>query len=78
MYCIVTEIIIMSKNRADTSLRIFNSIEHYGLNISGAALVGGVSISPYLLAFKTDLFLSANKADVQETINAKHCIGNNL
>lgn len=27
----LTEIIIMSKNSADTSLRIFNSIEHYGL-----------------------------------------------
>lgn len=53
----LTEIIIMSKNSADTSLRIFNSIEHYGLDISREALVGGASISPYLPAFKTDLFL---------------------
>lgn len=66
----LTEIIIMSKNSADTSLRIFNSIEHYGLDISRAALVGGASISPYLGAFKTDLFLSANEEDVQEAINA--------
>ena len=66
----LTEIIVMSKNSADTSLRVFNSIAHYGLNISRAALVGGLSISPYLDAFKTDLFLSANEEDVQEAINA--------
>jgi 5'-nucleotidase len=66
----MTEIIIMSKNSADTSLRIFNSIKHYGLDISRAALVGGKSITPYLNPFKTDLFLSANEDDVQEAINA--------
>ena len=71
----LTEIIVMSKNSADTSLRIFNSIEHYKLNISRAALVGGASISPYLGAFKTDLFLSANEQDVQEAINANIASG---
>ena len=66
----LVEIIIMSKNSADTSLRIFNSIEHYGLDISRAALVAGAPISPYLGPFHTDLFLSANEDDVQEAINA--------
>lgn len=71
----LTEIIIMSKNSADTSLRIFNSIEHYGLDITRAALVGGSTISPYLSAFKTDLFLSANEKDVQEAIDANIAAG---
>lgn len=71
----LTEILVMSKNSADTSLRIFNSIDHYKLNISRAALVGGASISPYLTAFKTDLFLSANETDVQEAINANIASG---
>lgn len=66
----LVEIIIMSKNSADTSLRIFNSIQHYGLDISRAALVGGNKIAPYLSAFRTGLFLSANEEDVQEAINA--------
>lgn len=66
----LTEIIIMSRNSADTSLRIFNSIEAYGLNITRAALSGGANITPYLNAFRTDLFLSANESDVQEAINA--------
>ena len=71
----LTEIIIMSRNTADTSLRIFNSIKHYGLEISRAALVGGAPISPYLNAFRTDLFLSANEKDVQEAINANVAAG---
>ena len=66
----LVEIIIMSKNSADTSLRIFNSIEHYGLSITRAALVGGNPITPYLTAFNVDLFLSAYEKDVQEAINA--------
>ena len=71
----LTEIIIMSKNSADTSLRIFHSIEHYGLDISRAALVAGAPISPYLNAFRTDLFLSANEEDVQEAIDANIAAG---
>ncbi len=71
----LTEIIVMSKNSADTSLRIFHSIEHYGLDISRAALVGGQSITPYLGAFRTDLFLSADERDVQEAINANVAAG---
>ena len=71
----LTEIIIMSKNSTSTSMRIFNSIKHYGLNITRAALVSGMSIAPYLNAFKTDLFLSASEEDVQEAINANIASG---
>ena len=71
----LTEIIVMSKNSADTSLRIFNSINHYGLDISRAALVSGQPIAPYLNSFRTDLFLSADEADVQEAINANVAAG---
>lgn len=65
-----TEVIVMSRNSADTSLRIFNSIEHYNLDITRAALVGGASLAGYLHAFKVDLFLSASEQDVQAAINA--------
>lgn len=71
----LTEVIVMSKNSADTSLRIFNSIEKYGLDISRAALVSGASLAPYLSSFKTDLFLSADENDVQEAINAGFAAG---
>lgn len=63
------EVIIMSRNSADTSLRVFHSIRYYGLNITRAVLASGGSLAPYLSAFKTDLFLSANEEDVQSAVN---------
>lgn len=71
----LVEVIIMSKNSSDTSLRIFNLIKHNNLGITRVALVSGNHISPYLDAFKTDLFLSANESDVQEEINANVAAG---
>lgn len=70
-----TEIIIMSHNSADTSLRIFNSINYYKLDITRAALTGGTSLSPYLEAFKTDLFLSASEDDVKKAVRANIAAG---
>lgn len=63
------EVIVMSRNSPDTSLRIFNSIKHHGLAISRAALTGGAPLSPYLKAFHTDLFLSADAGDVKAAVD---------
>lgn len=63
------EVIIMSHNSPDTSLRVFKAIEHYGLNITRAVLSSGASLAPYLNSFKTDLFLSAYEEDVQQAID---------
>lgn len=65
-----TEVVIMSRNSAETSLRIFNSVKHYGLDISRAALTGGAPLSPYLNAFNVSLFLSLYEDDVQSGINS--------
>ena len=35
------EVILLSRNSADTGLRVFNSIAHHGLKISRAAFSGG-------------------------------------
>ena len=64
------EVIVMSRNSADTSLRVFRSIEHYGLDITRAVLAGGASLAPYLEAFRTDLFLSACEDDVQRAVDS--------
>jgi len=66
----LVEVIIMSRNSPDTSLRVFNSIEHYGLDITRAVLVSGALLAPYLNAFQTDLFLSAYEDDVQCAIDS--------
>lgn len=66
----MVEVIIMSRNTADTSLRIFHSIRHYGLDITRAALVGGAEVAPYLKAFRADLFLSAHAPDVKQAVDS--------
>ena len=69
------EVIIMSRNSPDSSLRVFHAIEHYGLKITRAVLASGASLAPYLSAFKTDLFLSAYEDDVQIAIDSKIATG---
>lgn len=64
------EVILLSRNSADTGLRIFNSIEHYGLGITRAAFTSGASPYQYVQAFGSDLFLSANSEDVKHALNA--------
>ena len=66
----LVEVIVMSRNSPNTSLRIFNSIDHYGLDVTRAALSGGAPVAPYLRPFETDLFLSAYRPDVQDAINS--------
>lgn len=61
-------IIIMSKNSADASLRIFHSIEQYQMDITQAVLTTGGTIAPYLSAFHSDLYLSADEEDVRAAL----------
>lgn len=64
------EVILLSRNSADTGLRIFNSIEHHGLQIARAVFTGGESTSPYVHAFGAQLFLSANPQSVAAALAA--------
>lgn len=63
------EVVLFSRNDPDTGLRVFNSIEHYGLPISRAVFVAGKNPFNYLNSFNASLFLSGNKQDVREAIN---------
>ena len=62
------EVILLSRNSADTGLRVFNSIAHYNLDISRAAFSGGTSPYRYVSAFDCDLFLSTNAGDVRSAL----------
>jgi 5'-nucleotidase len=64
------EVILLSRNSADTGLRIFNSIAHYELDIKRAAFTGGQSPYQYAQAFGSDLFLSSHASDVKNALNA--------
>ena len=62
------EVILLSRNSADTGLRVFNSIQAHGLDIKRAAFCGGESPYRYINAFACDLFLSTSAADVEQAL----------
>ena len=64
------EVILLSHNSADTGLRIFNSIQHFGLGIERAAFTNGAAPWRYVEPFSADLFLSAEPADVVQVLDA--------
>ena len=62
------EVILLSRNSADTGLRVFNSIEHWQLPITRAAFSGGKSPYRYVEAFGAHLFISTNPEDVRNAL----------
>ena len=62
------EVVLLSRNDAETGLRVLNSIDHYGLNIIRAAFTKGKPSYDYLEAFNSKLFLSQNRRDVAEAV----------
>lgn len=66
------EVVLLSRNSADTGLRIFNTIEHYDLNIVRAAFTNGASPHLYMQPFGVHLFLSAHGDDVRAALDAGH------
>ena len=62
------EVILLSRNSSDTGLRIFNSIQHHGLDIRRAAFTSGAPTWPYATSFGADLFLSANPESVRRAL----------
>jgi len=66
----LVEVILISKNDADTGFRVMSSIKHYDLPITRAAFTAGRSRSEYLKAFSCDLFLSKSEVDVAEALLA--------
>ncbi|MFT4614047.1 MAG: 5'-nucleotidase [Bacteroidia bacterium] len=64
------EVVLLSRNSADTGLRVFNSIQHYDLAINRAAFCGGESPWRYIQAFGCQLFLSNEAEDVRNALDS--------
>jgi len=64
------EVILLSRNSADTGLRVFNSITHHGLDITRAAFTSGARPWRYAAPFGAHLFLSADPEDVRAALEA--------
>jgi 5'-nucleotidase len=63
------EVVLLSRNSADTGLRVFNSIQHYGLAITRAVFTSGSDTSRYVSALGSHLFLSADASDVKHALD---------
>jgi 5'-nucleotidase len=59
------EVILLSQNSPDLSLRAFKSVNHYGLNVRTGSFTSGRSLAPFVPAWGIDLFLSNMDADVK-------------
>jgi 5'-nucleotidase len=66
----LVDVLILSQNSPDLSLRAFHSAEHYKLRINRGSFTSGRSVAPFIAAWNIDLFLSNNEADVQAAVQA--------
>lgn len=66
----LVEVIVMSKNSPETGVRVLNSVQHYGLDITRSAFTGGETLYEYMEAFDVDLFLSMEEEEVQRVIDS--------
>ncbi|MEL6317683.1 MAG: 5'-nucleotidase, partial [Pseudomonadota bacterium] len=66
----LVEVMLLSRNDAETGRRAFRSVAAHGLPIERAAFLHGEGPQSYLDAFACELFLSSNEADVRAAIAA--------
>ena len=66
----LVDVVLISRNSAESGLRVFNSIDAYGLAIERGAFRGGRDPWSVLGAFNCSLFLSAEPAAVVEALRA--------
>lgn len=66
----LVQLVLMSKNSPDLSLRAFKSAERLGLNVKWGSFTSGRSLAPFIPAWGVDLFLSFDSSDVQAAVNA--------
>lgn len=66
----LVEVIVLSRNDADTGLRVMRSIAEHKLDMTRAIFTQGVAPFEYIEALEMSLFLSGNRPDVVAAIKA--------
>jgi 5'-nucleotidase len=64
------ELVLVSKESAESSLRVVSSARRHELEIARAVFTGGQPLDPYLAALRVDLFLCSDEAEVQAALEA--------
>ncbi|NFV81410.1 5'-nucleotidase [Magnetospirillum aberrantis] len=62
------EVILLSKNSPDLSLRALHSAEKLGIQVEHGSFTSGRSVAPYVNAWGVDLFLSNDDSDVRAAV----------
>jgi 5'-nucleotidase len=65
----LVEVVLLSRNSANTGLRVMNSIRRHKLDVVRAVFTTGKSPYEYLEVFDTSLFLSADARSVRDAMN---------
>jgi 5'-nucleotidase len=63
------EVIVLSKNSPDLSLRALASAEHHKLPITLGSFTSGRPLAPYLTAWNIDLFITASMNDARQAVS---------
>lgn len=71
----LVEVIVMSRNDAETGLRVMRSVAHHELGITRAIFTQGRSPYLFMPVLNMSLFLSANEDDVRRAIAQGHPAG---
>ena len=69
----LVEVVIMSRNSAETGVRVIQNVRDRDLPITRYAFTGGESVTDYLEAFGVDLFLTTDSDDAQRVRDADIC-----
>jgi 5'-nucleotidase len=69
----IVEVVVMSRNSAETGVRVMNSIKAHNLEITRLTFTGGESLHGYIAGYDVDLFLSKDPEDVQKVIDSGSC-----
>ncbi|CAF4388533.1 unnamed protein product [Rotaria sp. Silwood2] len=64
----LVEVVLISCTDSDSGERIRQSIHHYELPITRMSFTGGTDVTKYLLAWKCDLFLTADEDQVRTVL----------
>ena len=64
----VIDIVLVSRNDAESGQRIIESINYYNLSVKRMSFTCGAEVTNYLQAWKCDLFLSTEEEQVRKVL----------
>ncbi|WP_420564331.1 5'-nucleotidase [Thalassobaculum sp.] len=72
------EVVILSRNHPDAGMRVLESVQYYGLEISRCAFTSGVPPYEYMKSFNSVLYLSTDSQEVKTAVDMGYPAGHVL